>query len=265
MKIAAYVIHNKSEHRRLNVENLVQSLQKLGLEVGEVWWQPTDNFGRRRFAYLTGHFRTSLRYYKYRKNILKIKFNLIDLSFYILQTLRSASYLYFNQSALSHASTVSKVSSKHLLAWKIAINSDADFFIFFEDDAVVQGDIMTTLKKAFLNNSNAYIDLAGGFDEKIIAPNREISSIEDGNYVYNGLVTNTACAYAINRALLTDFLTLLDSGFSVFSEPIDFLLNTLGNCSSRSVVTIRPVVKPVIHGSMASEFVSWQTGSHKEI
>jgi hypothetical protein len=161
------------------------------------------------------------------------------------------------------------LTDKHIRAWGSFLDSDGDFLICFEDDAVFKEDsvqrvnaLIDTLARRNID-SPIYVDLAGGckLDEL------KISNLEIGRdpcfRFYSKPVTNTACAYLMSRSLVTIFYGTIIRRPWLRLIGADWLMNKLfilmGN---DGVDCVCMHADPTIfeHGSATGEYASMFTG-----
>lgn len=123
------------------------------------------------------------------------------------------------------------LTNKHLEVWNYFFNSDADFLISFEDDAVFKRDSITTFKKFLkevkLKDKPVYLDLGGGNPPEVNKVDTlEIKSDELHKY-YKKPVTNTACCYLINKKTAAIFIDSLIRRPWLRLLGVDWLMNEL--------------------------------------
>ena len=110
------------------------------------------------------------------------------------------------------------------------------------------------------NLDNFYIDLAGGYKVDEIIPSRRIKKVEDNFFIVEGIYTNTACSYLINRNLILKLFAEYQKSKLNNSLPIDHLINKLGLRINSSLDTSSiHYSKPLFtHGSFKANIKSWQ-------
>jgi hypothetical protein len=125
------------------------------------------------------------------------------------------------------------LTDKHIRAWGKFVDTDASYLIVFEDDVMFKDDsiekLNNLLKTLSGNNLNkaCYVDLAGGYQ---IADLLVDSLEESRNRLYRRFrkpITNTTCAYLINRQLAAIFLEILTQKPWLRLIGADWLINTL--------------------------------------
>jgi len=107
---------------------------------------------------------------------------------------------------------------------------------------------------------NIYIDLAGGLNPYDVIPKRKIEKIKDEFLLVNGIYTNTACSYLMNKNITR--LLYEEYQRSKFNDcfPIDHLINKLAMKINKSnhIFSIH-FDKPLFtHGSFKGNIKSWQ-------
>lgn len=154
---------------------------------------------------------------------------------------------------------------QHTRAWEAFIQSKAQFLIVFEDDVIFKEDSSQRISDLIdffaTHNMNTpiYIDLAGGCKLSDI----QIDKLEikhDANFRhYSKPVTNTACAYLLNRELAIIFHSILAQRPLLRFLQIDFLMNKLFIImENEGLKTICMHADPTIfkHGSASGEYKS---------
>ncbi len=164
------------------------------------------------------------------------------------------------------------VTSKHVRAWGEFLDTDADFLICFEDDAVFRDDsvkklnnLMTALDEKH-TNTPCYIDLGGGCQLSDLKIGRLEESQDESYRYYSKPVTNTACSYLMNRQLVVTFYTILTKRPWLRLIGIDWMMNSLFVwMANEEVECVCIHAEPTIvkHGTTTGEYVSWQAnGQH---
>jgi len=159
------------------------------------------------------------------------------------------------------------VTSKHVRAWEEFVETGADYLVVLEDDVFFGPDAAARFNESVLPalvespERLVYIDLAGG-----LAPlELRIGPLEAGRkgdaIYYSKPVTNTACAYLINRDLARYFVAAIVDTPHLRMIGIDWLMNKMfmsmaGGCPTAVCVHFRPTIFQ--HGSFTGQYVSWQ-------
>lgn len=159
------------------------------------------------------------------------------------------------------------VTDKHIRAWDRFLDSDADLLICFEDDAIFKessaaglSDVLAAI--AHLKPQELlYVDLAGGMPVSAL----RIAALEDrkeGSFTYyKKPVTNTACAYLLNRSTAGLFRSILSKSPNLRLFGIDWLMNALFiELEKQGMKTLCFHADPTVfnHGSTTGECTAWQ-------
>lgn len=159
------------------------------------------------------------------------------------------------------------VTEKHVRAWGRFLDTDADFLICFEDDAVFKDDSVQKINELLdmLSRRNLdtpiYVDLAGGCELGTLKIDNLEADRDASFRFYSKPVTNTACAYLMSRTLVSTFHTILTRRPWLRLIGIDWMMNKLfilmasdgveGICMHADPTTFK-------HGTTTGEYVSWQ-------
>ena len=159
------------------------------------------------------------------------------------------------------------VTEKHLRAWGRFLDTDADFLICFEDDAVFKDDSVQKLNN-LLNmlaedypNRPCYIDMGGGCQLSDLVIDRLEENQDESYRYYSKAVTNTACAYLMSRQLVATFHAILTRSPWLRLIGIDWMMNSLFiRMANKGVECFCMHADPTIvkHGTTTGEYVSWQ-------
>jgi hypothetical protein len=159
------------------------------------------------------------------------------------------------------------VTEKHVRAWGKFLDTDADFLICFEDDAVFKEDsvqkINNLLNKLAENYPGmpCYIDLGGGCRLSDLAIGRLEENQDESYRYYSRPVTNTACAYLMSRQLVVNLHAILTRRLWLRLIGIDWMMNSLFILmANKGVECVCMHAAPAIvkHGTTTGEYVSWQ-------
>lgn len=181
--------------------------------------------------------------------------------------------LFFSESKRTKAKRIRQIeraiTNKHLKAWEEFRNSPFDFLLVMEADATwtdSQGTSLVRTIESLSNETPAYFSISGGLDIEKLRIDKLVSQREifDGQEVltFSKPVTNTSCAYIINRPLVD---LLLDAASEPSNNqwrklPIDWFINSLFVHISGQFEDIRcthfdpPLL---IHGSISGTSKSW--------
>lgn len=144
------------------------------------------------------------------------------------------------------------VLSKHYNAIKDFLLSDANYLLVLEDDAILGGNFLSTVKSFISCTMFDFVDLAGG-DGILCNPTRL--------HRYGGLLgeivelrgTRTACGYLTGRTIALELLQSINN--KIF--PIDWALSYgLSLCSSANVLWVETDI--IKHGSCVGTYRSWR-------
>ncbi|KGG02884.1 hypothetical protein EU99_1846 [Prochlorococcus marinus str. MIT 9321] len=213
------------------------------------------------FYYLFKRFEFDLKH-KNEKRIYKRLF----CSFLYLSKL-TFNFVFFSNNKVSNSlkriMIENEVTKKHIKAWRNFNISSAEYIMVFEDDVVCKKysnkklkELIKSLKTA--NFKYQYIDLAGGYSLEKVIPKNKIIQKNDDFIITNGIFTNTACGYLINKSLVRNWLNHLDKEKFDKKFPIDFLMNYLGD-NIKSKTISKHFIDPIfLHGSFNGKVNSWQ-------
>jgi hypothetical protein len=205
-----------------------------------------------------------------RYRILKVR--LLPLE--VLDSFREYFFKYvspWGRSALAEKKRISfretAVTNKHIHAWNAFLESGAEFFICFEDDAVFKEDSSNRVNELLVNlsqrspSSRIYVDLAGGCEYSAL----KIDNLEtgrDGSFrYYCKPVTNTACCYLLSRPLAKYFIEMVIRRPWLRLIGVDWLMNKLFILAAEDGVECTCMhASPTIfkHGSVTGEYTPWQ-------
>jgi hypothetical protein len=159
------------------------------------------------------------------------------------------------------------VTEKHVRAWGHFLDTDTDFLICFEDDAVFKDDSVQRFNDLLVelsrNNSETpvYVDLAGGCTLAELRIDKLETARNAHFRYYSKPVTNTACAYLMNRRLVAVFYELITQKPWLRLIGIDWMINALFMWMVRNgleCVCMHADPSIFMHGTATGEYVSWQ-------
>ncbi len=121
---------------------------------------------------------------------------------------------------------------KHMAAWQVALESDSDWLIVFEDDAQIQAETKPRLQHFVATELShycadrwIYCDLAGGYEIVRLLPSNADWDPVLQCWCLPHIRTNTLCSYLISRQLMVDLLWVVQR-FPLLRElPADHLIN----------------------------------------
>lgn len=159
------------------------------------------------------------------------------------------------------------VTDKHIRAWSSFLETDGDYLICFEDDAVFKDDSIQRLADLLgklrqeLPRGLVYVDLAGGCQLEALGIDK-LETCWDGNFRhYSKPVTNTACTYLMSRSLVVNFHDELVRKPWLRLIGVDWMMNKLFMLmeeagSQCDCLHANPAIFK--HGTFTGEYVSWQ-------
>ena len=159
------------------------------------------------------------------------------------------------------------VSAKHQRAWARFLQSDASTAVIIESDAtwVTDSDAwLNKLTQALPAATPAYVNLAGGLSARRLAIRAPIhttnGSAPEGVRTFQPAVTNTSCAYLINRPMAELLLAYAQSQPADQVLGIDWLINAAfmwAHASNQSITCWHSDPAALTHGSLAGITQSW--------
>lgn len=168
------------------------------------------------------------------------------------------------------------VTDKHIRAWTQFLDTNADWLICFEDDAVFKEDSINNIEKllSHLGNINChkpiYIDLAGGCNLEDIQISKLLEKQDEYFRYYKKPVTNTACVYMMNRSLVYQFYSILTIKPWLRLIGVDWMMNNLFihindlvSTPDSGVVCMHADPTIFKHGTTTGDYVSWQANDLK--
>ena len=270
--VSFYIIHNDSKDRS-DLRNRIKNLaKKLNIDLFEIYKQSNNLKIKFTFNHKLRMLRIYfLRFFYNLKKKKEFSFNFYSLLFKsLLNFNNSIINLFFkneneNKKDYKHIMIESIVTKKHIKAWEHFLKSKKEIMVIFEDDAICKKDTEKRLKEFFVKIKDfdfnyIYIDLAGGLDLEDVIPARMIKKSNNEFLLLDGIFTNTACSYLINRNLIKLlYEEYLKSKFNN-SFPIDHLINKLGIkiTKAQNILSIHFYNPLFTHGSFKGKIKSWQ-------
>lgn len=158
------------------------------------------------------------------------------------------------------------VTDKHIRSWDAFLESKCDFLIVVEDDAFFKSDsidkLMTGVQLAATSvQKDVYLhmDFAGGCSISELKISHLLVGKKKGYIEYKKIVTNTACAYLLNRVIVEQFKSSLTRHPSYRLIGVDWMMNKLliesdGILPAKCFHSDPPALD---HGSVTGVFQAW--------
>ena len=204
---------------RENIESLSRSLSsKYSLRLTEIHHQTIDEIPAVEFLRRKIFLNRQIKRWSIYKDDLSQKFFEVSTTNSVLK---------------ARCSIEAILSGKHVYAWRTLIESNLDLLVVMEDDChkAPKSDerFLALLESLDSCKSIAplYVDLAGGFDICAISGGISISPLEQGLVKFAKAMTNTTCAYMINRQAAEFFLSVIRRNPDFINLPADWLLNSI--------------------------------------
>jgi hypothetical protein len=258
------LIHNNNQERMASCREVVRYLQselsaaQHKVQIKEFWGQEPIQTASR-LSWLKARLRAARSQYVYTRFHLqqgpRFWFP------YLLGSLDIIQILSCTKKKLRFWEVEKIVTRKHISAWNAG--SEFDFTIVVEDDALVSdgvGDFGEQFRSVILDatkkDNEAYIDIAGGYPLRLVAPRRV--KVSGGTVFSQTLFTNTACVYGMNAPLLERFRTFVFENPEFLELGVDFLINAiLSQRVSRLGTSVHFTQEIIAHGSMKGKYESW--------
>ena len=158
------------------------------------------------------------------------------------------------------------VTSKHIAAWRAFHAADDEELLVLESDAVETKNTHATIEDLLEHPAEAprYVNLAGGLDPDAI----HISHLQEPAKAHNEHVrryrkpvTNTSCAYLINRPFVELALQHLENSPEDDRLGIDWLFNSIflyqAEANNTPIECWHAEPPVIVHGSLAGVTKSW--------
>ena len=155
------------------------------------------------------------------------------------------------------------VTAKHIQAWRQFVDSSCSFLVVIESDATLTPDSIKGVTDALAELSAAepaYVNLAGGLHRENISIEHLAGSQVDGMTEFTRPVTNTSCAYAVNRAVVLELLSFLSTDPEAGSLGIDWLINSFfihQTSAGNNIRCLHFQPPALLHGSLTGITQSW--------
>jgi hypothetical protein len=180
-----------------------------------------------------------------------------------------AKSLFLWKASKSSATKTIQLTRKHNAAWSQFLESESDFLLVLEDDALLldgwEAKWVHAQRLMYSNKASGklFISLGKGFGFDQLGTLHLAKLIEDvdGFIEMSKPFANTACAYLINRELAEALVTYSSSWPSRMLLNADFFLNDLmsrlANSSNQTEITCLHSTNPVFdNASLAGEYSS---------
>lgn len=216
-------------------------------------------WGRRQWS-LEKQWREYLgRHSPLREAIARVGFTLWRLRLRASSTFRSRSWRIRQVEAV--------VSAKHQQAWRDFLRSDEWVALVIESDAtwIQSSDARIRAGVEKLPSAiSSYLNLAGGLPHRSLAIPSGVrgstDSVPDGFQSFEPAVTNTSCAYLINRSMAELLVSYCHQHPADLGLGIDWLINAAfmwAYASDRPITCWHSEPPALTHGSIAGLTPSW--------
>ncbi len=155
------------------------------------------------------------------------------------------------------------VTAKHIESCRRFLESRHDFLIVVESDAAVPDNGLDGVRRALTElptKPGAYLNLAGGLDHSNLGIETLIVERPFGLVSFVPAVTNTSCAYALNKELAADLGAFLEAEPEARALGIDWLFNTFFLSQAETqprLVCFHADPPALLHGSIEGFTQSW--------
>ena len=155
------------------------------------------------------------------------------------------------------------VTAKHIRAWRQFIDSSCSVLGVIESDATLTPGSLRGVTDAVAEASvgePTYVNLAGGLNRRDISIEHLAASQVTGMTEFTRPVTNTSCAYAVNRAAVLELLSFLSTNPKAATLGIDWLINSFfmnQTSAGRNIHCLHSQPPALLHGSLTGITQSW--------
>ena len=155
------------------------------------------------------------------------------------------------------------VTAKHIQAWRHFIDSSCSVLVVIESDATLTPDSVRGVADAVAEASvvgPSYVNLAGGLNRQGISIEHMTASQVNGMTEFTRPVTNTSCAYAVNRAVVLELLAFLATDPEAGTLGIDWLFNAFfidQTDKGKELRCLHSQPPALQHGSLTGVTRSW--------
>jgi len=159
------------------------------------------------------------------------------------------------------------VTDKHIRGWDIFLESNCETLLMFEDDAIFKSNTFSKLLYALseahklASDTLLYADLAGGCALEELEISHLKKAKKYGVTIYSKPVTNTACAYLLNRSIVEEFKDLIINYPNYRLIAVDWMINKLLiEIERRNKKTLCFHFEPTAlnHGSATGDYPPWK-------
>jgi len=173
----------------------------------------------------------------------------------------------FREIGNRHSFIETILTDKHIRAWNAFIETDCEYLVCFEDDAVFRDNSIARFSALFdtliqrAGNQFVYVDLAGGCDINDLQISQLATVTQDDFTHYSKPVTNTTCVYLISRLLVSEFLNQLTRRPWLRLIAIDWMINKLFiDIEKNNFEILCMHAEPPIfhHGSATGVYKAWR-------
>lgn len=260
------VIHNQDEKRNSHVLPNARSLAAVfDGKVLEIFEQPKIDPLSVSFSLLRDLRRWRLERAWRRYRLERVRPFILD----AIKSLPTILRRYIGKDSLKlrwKASIEMVVANKHVQAWQHCLSS-ARFVLILEDDAIFlnnsEKNLVELLKRLIDEDDSSpmYFDLAGGLSLETLGLSKIIKSSDGNSVEFLYPVTNTACAYLLNKSLAQYFCDTMNQSAYFKDAPIDWLMNGIFVRLHEIGIKARCVhMAPALlqHGSFTGAYKTWQ-------
>lgn len=155
------------------------------------------------------------------------------------------------------------VTAKHIAAWRTFAQSSEDELLVLESDATLLPNSFTAVKEfvdGAVGGEPRYVNLAGGLGHDDIAIEHLVRDRTRTSVAFEKPVTNTSCAYMLNRPLVEALLAFLGTDTRAARLGIDWLFNAYFLDAARQglpIACIHADPPALGHGSLTGVTRSW--------
>ena len=155
------------------------------------------------------------------------------------------------------------VTAKHIQAWQQFIDSSCSVLVVIESDATLTPDSVRGVADAVAELSVSvptYVNLAGGLSLRDISIEHLAACQANGLTEFTRPVTNTSCAYAVNRSAVFELLSFLSTNPEASTLGIDWLVNAFfinQTVKDRAFRCLHSQPPALLHGSLTGVTRSW--------